>query len=270
MGRNKFEDQIKRKLEEREITPSPGSWEKLSGQLNTDQKKPVHLFWWIGIAATLVGGFFIAGMFYTQPGNVIPGIVVSPVEDILIENQTQPVIDNKLATDEVVPEKTYQTTNPAVQLEKIKPVKVEDLNSNQLAGSDVQESRDINNKESFQPGNKEDGKRAELIAQTETPELNGIKESALAAEIENVLVRLAEIETGKGTISGSEVDSLLYEAASQISMKRNIERSNGKIDATALLWDVEMEMEHSFREKIFEVLKDGYLKAKWAVANRNQ
>src|SRR5690606_27555850 len=136
--------------------------------------------------------------------------------------------------------------------------------------NDKPESQNINNKEFFLSGTGNEKKEAGSIARTVITQSSIIKETERTAENENVLSRLAEIEAGAGTISGSEVDSLLYAAASQIRTKRNLVRSNGKIDATALLWDVEMEMEHSFREKIFEVLKDGYLKAKWAVANRNQ
>lgn len=270
MERNKMEDRFREILEKREIKPSENSWEILSGQLSAEEKKQVHLFWWIGIAATLVGGFFIAGMVFNTPGNVTPEIVVTPVEETHKEELTQPVIENELAVEKSEQDKTIPETKPEVHLETSHPEKVKDLNTNRLAKNDKPESENINNKEFFLSGTGNEKNEAGSIAQTEITQSSILKETELAAEIENVLSRLAEIETGTGTISGSEVDSLLYEAAYQISMKRNFERSNGKIDATALLWDVEMEMEHSFREKIFEVLKDGYLKAKWAVANRNQ
>ena len=39
MGRHKFEDQFREKLTQREITPSSSSWEKLSGQLDSAEKK---------------------------------------------------------------------------------------------------------------------------------------------------------------------------------------------------------------------------------------
>lgn len=72
-------------------------------------------------------------------------------------------------------------------------------------------------------------------------------------------------------ISEDEVDALLAQAASEISRGRKSQfySSNYEISANALLAEVEDEIYQSFKAKVFEVLKEGYLKAKTAVANRN-
>ena len=88
MGRNKFEDQIKEKFVHREITPSAGSWDKLSGQLHSEEKKKTFSLWWIGIAATILGAIFIAGFVYNSNFDIhSPGIVETPVEVKLEDNK---------------------------------------------------------------------------------------------------------------------------------------------------------------------------------------
>jgi len=46
-------------------------------------------------------------------------------------------------------------------------------------------------------------------------------------------------------------------------------QDNGKVDAMALLIEVEDEIDQSFRDRIFKKLKDGLFKARTAIANRN-
>ena len=58
-------------------------------------------------------------------------------------------------------------------------------------------------------------------------------------------------------------------AAARISMEKPVYITGETVDADSLLWDVEMEMDQSFREKVFDIMKEGYLKARTAVANRN-
>ena len=52
----KFEEQLKEKLGQRSIQPSSDAWNKLSERLdNVEEKQNNKGFWWLGIAATLVG-----------------------------------------------------------------------------------------------------------------------------------------------------------------------------------------------------------------------
>ena len=85
------------------------------------------------------------------------------------------------------------------------------------------------------------------------------------------MAELAYTESSPGEVTDAEVDALLAEASSKIELNRTFEQKafSEKITANDLLWDVEMELEASFREKVFEVVKDGFLKARSAVANRN-
>ena len=93
------------------------------------------------------------------------------------------------------------------------------------------------------------------------------KEKLIQSKLEEIIAAAAKNDE----ISEDEVDILLAEAASEISRERNLNiyASGNEINANALLAEVEDEIYQSFRAKVFEVLKEGYLKAKTAVANRN-
>lgn len=71
-----------------------------------------------------------------------------------------------------------------------------------------------------------------------------------------------------GTVTDAEVNELLAEAAREISQQRNF-YNRGKVDADALLADVESEIDQSFRREVFEMLKDGFQKARTAIVSRN-
>lgn len=272
MGRHKFEDQFKTALENREIKPTEGSWEKLTSRLETKEKKTLPLYWWLGIAATVVGAIFIAGMVYNnEPVSNSPVIVETPSEEEKDEKNF-PVQNVGNTPPESIASKEDRSEDPSVNTRQMPSGKPEErsylenekTNPAQLAGEEIS----FEAKESQYAISDNQNVNSEFEEDFHL-EIQITEESAFAAEIQEVLERIAIKENQSGKVSDAEVNVLLAEAASQITRRRTIEKADGRIDATALLWDVEMEMEHSFREKVFEVLKESYLKAKSAVANRN-
>lgn len=265
MGRHKFEDQLKASLEKREIKPSEGSWEKLSSRLESEEKRSFP-FWWIGIAATIVGAILIAGMvFYNNPVSETPVIVNSPSEiDIDTQNSEEPLIS--IENNEGIAEEEIKT-------EEENSIKKQFIKASVIQNTSIEIAE-------AEPSEEPSGEKEAVIANSNPNIMSTGKDNAnmpsftnedikFAAEVEAVLAELAEIEKSRNGVTEAEVDSLLSRAASQISENRQKKFSSEKIDAEALLWDVEMEMEHSFREKVFDALKEGYLRAKTAVANRN-
>ncbi|HSI69245.1 MAG TPA: hypothetical protein VK941_03365, partial [Gillisia sp.] len=89
------------------------------------------------------------------------------------------------------------------------------------------------------------------------------------ASLEDAIAAVTSNLAKNDDLAEAEVDSLLMMAAARISKERTVYLAGETIDASSLLWDVEMEMEQSFREKVFDIMKEGYLKARTAVANRN-
>lgn len=91
----------------------------------------------------------------------------------------------------------------------------------------------------------------------------------LSAKVQEVLQKIKNEQEKSGDLTNAEVDALLAEAAMEISNQRSI-YSEGAVSADALLADVEYEVDQSFRKEVFDFLKEEFLKAKTAVATRNE
>lgn len=67
MASNKFDKHIKEKLKSREINPTPNSWDVLANKLDAQENKPENKkFWWLGIAASIIGILFVATQFFNN------------------------------------------------------------------------------------------------------------------------------------------------------------------------------------------------------------
>ena len=69
--------------------------------------------------------------------------------------------------------------------------------------------------------------------------------------------------------SDAEIDKLLRDAQRDIISEKMFDRERNTISAEALLYEVEEELDPSFRDRIFEALKDGFMKAREAIVSRN-
>src|SRR5690606_33725577 len=92
-------------------------------------------------------------------------------------------------------------------------------------------------------------------------------DALILQKVEEVVAQVEHLERVQ-EVSDREVDSLLRAAQQQI-LREKIFRPEGGVDALALLAEVEGELDASFRERVFEALKAGYLKMRTAVAQRN-
>ena len=98
MEPNNIENQIREKLNQREIQPSQNAWDRLDAMLSIEEQKPKRNFKWISIAAIFVG-FTLIGIFMmnkeSSTDNVIPSnSIVLENETKLIENESTPEIVN--------------------------------------------------------------------------------------------------------------------------------------------------------------------------------
>lgn len=255
MGQNKFEEQIRRQLREREINPSPAAWEQLNTRLEKENNKRIPYYWIGGIAASFAAAVLVFSFFSNN--NVIeetPAVVATPVESKQEENKENTFVkkekpaETNLIDEQIAAEETSKPGNEQVKRSISNPI-VPGVVEQQMASAEeiIEEelSLDIEN---------------ELIVE---------QEEILPQRLEEVIAEVSsEVESG-GDMTEAEVDALLYKAAAEISIEREQKNFSDKIDATALLMEVEMELDEGFREKVFDILKEGYLKARTAVANRN-
>ena len=245
MGRHNIDTEFGQKLRSREITPKAGSWEKLNSRLEKDTKKSGSYKWMLGIAASFVAGLLILGQFYRMKGvEETPSVVNSPVE-IQKEVQIIELRNSRLAVEEV---------QKSASEERI-------LNENPIDNTPAVRKETISQKVYGIETPSEETEVAEVSKEE-------IKEN-LPAGLAEVIASVSSNLANNDDLAEAEVDSLLMMAASRISRERTSYLAGESIDASSLLWDVEMEMEQSFREKVFDIMKEGYLKARTAVANRN-
>lgn len=243
MEPNNTDKQIKSQLEKREITPSLKSWEALRSRLDANQKKKSPIYWYLGLAASFVGGIFIVSLlFNTKTSNDNPIVFkeqfVAPTE---IKNES-PVFDTI--------EKEIQISDSNV------PKVVEEIT--------VREKEAVNKPETKPSENTvTDSAVAESIFENEDALLN--------KKIEKIIAQVSRKGTQQDSMTASEIDALLANATAEVLKEKQKSRYQDQgVSATDLLNDVEYEMEQSFREKIFEMLKEGFNKTRTAVANRNQ
>ena len=249
MSGNKFDQEIKEKFESRKIQPSAGAWQQIESQLNTAPVKRNRPFVWVSAAAVLVGVSLISFLYFNRTEEYqqsVEQMVIQPVEKSESELQVRDLNDQ---VEMKMPEKTEiaSTGDESVikSVEKVVKSKPKLKDSDNLAT--IQEVK-------LKP------------AESENFENN---DNLIDSKVEELVAQIAEMEEDKVALTDAEVDSLLEQAREDI-LKSKVKAVNGSVDATALLAEVETELDQSFRDQLFDVLKQRYLRVKTALADRNQ
>ncbi len=246
MGRNKFEKQLKEQLQVREIKPSEAAWDKVSEQLEDSETSKSNRFQWYGIAAGFIGILFISVLFFTlkEPSTIPETEITDVVKDsIPLHTKTEIIKEEKVKNNNafvetrVQQEKSIQSTSKDNQDRPIKDV---------LASSEHAER-----------------KLDKVVLPLNT------SEELINAKIAEIVTQIEVLEKENSTVTDAEIDSLLRGAQRQI-LEDKIFKNDKSVDALALLADVEDELDQSFRDQIFDALKDGFLKVRTAVADRSR
>ena len=99
----KLEDNIREKLEAREIKPSAEAWKKLETKLDSAQPKQKSYFLYY-VAASFVGILILASVFFSRNNSKVNNHIV---EEKVQQNQTDTkteIIPNKINSEEIVSE----------------------------------------------------------------------------------------------------------------------------------------------------------------------
>jgi len=246
MAPNKFEKHIKKELQEREIQPSANAWEVLSKKLDADApESKKRSFLWYGIAASLVGLLIVSILFFNFNNS-------TDAPDMQIVDTTDEV--NEVEVNNVIDEKAIKVVdNKEVKHKPAKEVKLENQTPrvrNQIVS--VEEIDPV----------------VETTIEKEKIS-NGFNEEIISSKILEVVAKVDSMELNNTALTNAEVDELLRNAQDEILLDKFLSK-NGKVDAVALLTEVEDELDKSFRDQIFESLKTGFLKVRTAVADRNK
>ncbi len=245
MEPDKFEKHIKNELSEREISPSDNAWDKISNHLPTPKEPKSNRYFWYSVAAVFAGILLISSLYFNTSDESIESgiqIVETPKETISTPKNKNILVEKNVTEDKIA------VSQKAILKESDRPkVKVEstiNINSQITSTGSVQDKV----------------KKADAVP-------NGT-EQLINAKIAEIVAQVNQLENSNLPVSSIEVDSLLRQAQREI-LTDKIFNQEGKVNAMALLNEVEGELDQTFREQIFETLKVGFLKVRTAVADRN-
>ncbi|MDC6365832.1 MULTISPECIES: hypothetical protein [Flavobacteriaceae] len=238
----KLEKHIKENLEKREIKPSADSWEKVAAQLNVKDNNPRKNRYLYAVAAVFVGVVLVSALFFKE------------------DNPTEETIEV------VKTEEQLEQTDTLKKEIKNAEIKLSEKNA-------VAQSKEESDKKIIEDVGLDDSFEDVQVVQVETDQDHNellLEESddLIAQKVQEVVAQVQLLESINPEVSDAEVDSLLRAAEQQILSERVFVQS-GSVDAMALLTEVEDELDGSFRNQIFDALKEGYFKLRTAVADRN-
>ncbi|MCB4798673.1 hypothetical protein [Neotamlana laminarinivorans] len=248
MAPYKYEEEFKNKLEKRSLQPSVNAWEKLSNRLEKEEKQTnKKLYWWLGVAASLVGVALITTQFFnTGTGVKIDDEtieIVTQQEELQLEKIDDEVIVDNDNKEEPVNKKYVKK---AQKVKKLKPAILTKVTNTAVAKVDsIDEIKTIT---PIQP------------------------KALLSFEEQKIQTVVAQIKilNESQQVTEADIDALLKQAQRDIQLSKLINSETGVVDANSLLQDVEAELDQTFRMRVFEAIKDSYVTVKTAVAQRNE
>ncbi|GAA4274136.1 hypothetical protein U6A24_00640 [Aquimarina gracilis] len=270
----KFEEKIKEKLEQRAIEPSMGSWEKLSGQLDQvqNQKKGNKMIWWYSLAAVFVGVLILTSLFYNPVSEDVNPQFVDRTKENTEQKDTEIVQENKEEPPQII-----EKENVVIDIQKSKDEVVDVSESNtklikkgnegfSKVTPDSAPSKDIDEqpKEVTEIAQTNE-ETVDLIEQKQKQEIS-INREIIDNKVADIVAKVEELQKNNTEVTDEEINALLRKAQRDITTQK-ILKSN-TVSASALLQDVEEEIDETFKQRVFEALKAGFQKVKTAVAER--
>ncbi|MCY2686079.1 hypothetical protein [Salinimicrobium sp. TH3] len=245
MESEKFENRIKILLEEREIKPSPQSWDRLEQRLDKKKKVRKPYLLWISSAAAVAIIFFSLGTYINAP-------VASEGPQVVEQTLQDPILEEKIQEPEVIQLATLEGEGEQGEGDQKDP-------ETEKKSSAEKPSKNV----IFETPVGDASEEESLLASENTSEtievVNPENELLLAENKEESSEPEIPYE-----VSDTEVEALLLLASAELESDPVF-----TVDSGDLLHQVEYELDQSFREKVFEVVKEGLSRAKTAVANRD-
>ncbi|WP_298392768.1 hypothetical protein [Flavobacterium sp.] len=247
MAQNNIENQIREKLNAREIQPTEMAWDRLDAMLSVAEEKKTKRFPFftvknIGIAASILV-FMSLGLFFINQKEEISNGTNTVV--------TKEIKNNNEQKDSVITKQNFINETVSQQEEQVAVT----INNQQSTINNQQSSKSFNsikqktNQKSIINKEKEiEYQLTEVIAQKEMPKISFQE----------------KVEQPKKVVNVDEVVA---------SMEKNPKKeaiSKVKVNANSLLSQVDGELEQTFRQKVISKISKNYQEVKVALANRNQ
>ncbi len=246
----KFEEDMRNTFEKRSIQPSKNAWNILASNLDAQEKKTnKRPFWWFGMAASFIGIILIATLFFKNDVEVITPIIIVDTPTIIEASSIQ-TIEQEAKSDAVIliAEEDVASEPKATEI---------------ASTTVVEKPREVEKTTILEKPIIEE----ELVAvqtEEETPVLTEEEQ-----KIEEVVAQIIELKSQNESVTNAEIDALLFKAQNEINMKNRADVETISVSAYTLLMDVEQELDPSFRNKVFDLLKENYNSVKNTIAQRN-
>ena len=286
MEPNKFEEKLRKQLREREIQPSENAWDRIVEQLEEEHseegKAPSKRgFHWYGIAAGFIGLLFVSILYFTSGDT-------APAPDNQVVTVPGPIIGSGSESDNGGPDGTAEENvsgdafegsasdsqpehnTSDVPIERIRPKDEAEVLRKQK--EILQKGFPVENAVANAKTSPDNGAENTFqnIQEERTAAMTGIaSEERIQTKIAEIVTQVEGLEIQHNEVSDAEIDSLLRNAQREL-LAENLFNNDRSVNAEALLADVENELDQSFRDRIFDALKDGYLKVRTAVADRDK
>lgn len=238
MEPNNVENQIREKLNSREIQPSAQAWDRLDAMLTVaEEKKTKRSFFsfkYIGIAASVLV-FVTLGLFYFNQKNT----TTIETQNTVVETETKETPNSKLQTPNI---ENKQNNEVVVSNEKARTINPKSRNQN--LKSIINQKTDVN--------------QSVIVNQNQQEAI--VNQEIVSPKQEEKTIKKTSIV---------DVDELLASVEKDRKTNIKINKSDIKVDAKSLLSEVDTELDMSFREKVLNTVSKNYKSVKEAVVNRN-
>ncbi|WP_299895414.1 hypothetical protein [uncultured Aquimarina sp.] len=274
----KFEDNIKDKLEQRTIQPSDAIWERLDQELDAKSgQKKVKKYWWMGLAASIVGVLMTTTFFTNSSDSLKPSnnqlVEVTNEKNDSKQSEDIDVVNiDALKEEEIIVNKE---TTEAIEKEINTPItkknKEERIQNKKSLRSTI---ATIESVQKVEENSEEDTKiviteKSEVITHPikEIEDPLEINKGVIDNKVSGIVAQVEQLEQNNKVVTDEEIEALLLKAQHEITTQQILQSNT--VNASALLLDVESELDESFKDRVFEALKTGFEKLKTTVAERD-
>jgi hypothetical protein len=262
MGQNKLENQIREKLNSREIQPSAQAWDRLDAMLTVaEEKKTKRPYGWLYIAASVLVfatlGLFLFNQKETgiQPQNNVVGTEVKKDSTQKGQNKSETPIIGK------------SQENPVVVAADNKAINNQSSNNNQsvsIIARGVAEQLERSGKNQ-KPTNSNQSINQNQIIKDKPIEFQNSSDVA-QKDLPKIIEAKPVIVDNRPK---AKSDEQLLAGLDNVVKQTVTQKSIVKVDAKSLLSQVDGEVEYTFREKVINRISKNYKEVKVALANRN-
>ncbi len=239
MEQNNIETQIREKLDSREIKPTEMAWEKLDAMLSlAEQKKSKRSFGWLNIAAGILVFISIGLYFFVQ-------------NDVQLEPENSVVLDDK--------ENSIDNNSSKINNQQEQVVKSQSI---------IHNLQKVSN--GFNPLNQKNTESSSKVifpSNNSNPEkLSNYQEVIAENPIPKIYVDEKPLQV-KSQLD--DIDALLATASKSVKEKNQKSDTKIKINSSALLTQVDGEVDLTFRKKVLNKIAKNFEEIKVVITTRN-